>query len=428
MVIIKEKPVLRAWSVMGASVGINLALGILYAWSIFKEPIVRSIESGDGVFNWSPSAVNDPYAVSLMVFSFSMVPAGWIQDRLGPRITALMGGVLVGGGMLVASLSSSYIVWIIGFGVMVGGGIGCGYACTTPVTLKWFPPSMTGMAAGIVVAGAGLAPVYIAPLAQYLINEHDLGKTVLIFGVMIAGAVGILSFFLHDRKIEPGKSGACGIQDHVTGDTEVLPGRILRSATFRQVWLLYFAASGAGLMVIGSLAGMAKASMGETAFVAVAVVAIGNALGRIVAGSVSDRLGRENTILAVLVVQACLMFLAIRIVGGAGTGAFTLVFLASFIGFNYGTNSALFPALARDLWGLKNFGANYGMLFTAWGTGGFVMSRISQTLTAATGGYDASFILAGVVLLAAAVLAVAFKKRRYRIMAGKYKGAEEGYC
>lgn len=106
-------------------------------------------------------------------------------------------------------------------------------------------------------AGAGLSPVYIAPLAQYLINECDLGKTVLIFGVAIAAAVGILSFFLYDRKIELGKSGACGIQTPVNSDTEAVPGRILRSTTFRQGWLLYFSASGAGLMVIGSLAVLA---------------------------------------------------------------------------------------------------------------------------------------------------------------------------
>lgn len=415
-----SKPGVQAWIVTSASVGINLALGILYAWSIFKEPISASIQSGGANgFNWNMSSINDPYAVSCLAFAFAMIPAGWIQDKAGPRITALIGAVLVGAGLLLTSITTSYGLWLLGFGVMVGVGIGFGYACTTPVALKWFPPSMTGLAAGIVVSGAGLAPVYMAPLANWLLNNRGLDGALQFFGFGIFVAVALLAFFIKNppeiRKTltkSPPAATAANL-------LEPGPGRIIKSGDFWQVWLLYFAASGAGLMVIGSITGMAKASMGELAFLAVAVVAFGNAAGRIAAGYVSDKIGRENTMIIVLLIQAALMFLAVKVIGGETGSAFGVVLLATFIGFNYGTNLSLFPALAKDLWGLKNFGANYGILFTAWGAGGFVMARVSQTLNASGGGYDSSFVLSGIILLVAAGLACMLKARLKKTCGGE---------
>jgi len=75
------------------------------------------------------------------------------------------------------------------------------------------------------------------------------------------------------------------------------------------------------------------------------------------------------------------------------------VFLSAAIGFNYGANLALFPSFAKDMWGIKNFGVNYGVLFTAWGVGGFVMSKASERLVAGTGTFSASFLVAGIMLL-----------------------------
>ena len=134
--------------------------------------------------------------------------------------------------------------------------------------------------------------------------------------------------------------------------------------------MIYFIGAGAGLMVIGSISGMAKKSMGELAFVAVAVMAIGNAGGRILAGTLSDKIGRRWTLCLVLAIQAMLMFVAIPVTASKDMAAVVIVLLAAFIGANYGANLALFPSYTKDLWGLKTFGMNYGVLFTAWGVGG----------------------------------------------------------
>ncbi|MBU0968360.1 MAG: OFA family MFS transporter [Proteobacteria bacterium] len=398
----------KGWTVVLAGTAINLALGILYTWSIFKGEIRASIESGAGLFQWDLASINDPYAVCCLVFAFTMIVAGKCQDRIGPRFTAMIGGLLVGIGFIMISQTTSYWGWVLGFGVLVGAGLGFGYSSATPPALKWFPPAKTGLVAGIVVSGFGLASVYIAPLAQYLLKGWGLQTSMLIFGIAFAVVVCVFANLLVNppqgysvAKAAPKKDTAAQAATHCA---DVTPSRMMKSVDFYLLWLIYFIGAGAGLMVIGSVAGMAKKSLGEMAFVAVALVAVGNAAGRIVAGMLSDRIGRSKTLIIMLLFQALLMFAAIPVVGSASTSAVVLVLLAAFIGFNYGTNLALFPSFAKDLWGLKNFGTNYGILFTAWGMGGFVMGRVSQMIQASTGSYNMSFMIAGTALVVGAGL------------------------
>ncbi|MBI5256141.1 MAG: OFA family MFS transporter [Burkholderiales bacterium] len=407
----------RGWSVTFAGTGINLALGVLYTWSIFQAAIKKSIDQGGpGAFAWDPASLSDPYAVCCLVFAFSMILAGKVQDRFGPRVTAMIGGALVGAGLLLVSQSSSYAVWVLGFGVLAGAGIGFGYSSATPPALKWFPSGKTGLIAGLVVAGFGLAPVYIAPLATYLLGAFGLHQAMMIFGVAFFLVVtGLASFLVNPPAgFVPGNLNPDEDQPAVStmsfGDSNT--GRVLRTLQFWKLWVLYFIGSGAGLMVIGSVASMAKVSMGEAAFVAVAIMAVGNASGRIIAGVAADAVGRRLALAFFLALQAVNMFLAIYVVGAGGPAALMIVLSATFIGFNYGTNLALFPAFAKAWWGLKSFGTNYGCLMTAWGVGGFVMSRISSTLVVKTGGYTYSFALAGVLLLVGAGLALTLQGPR----------------
>ncbi len=395
------------WTVVMAGTGINLALGVLYAWSIFKVAIQASITKGGvGAFDWDVSSVNDPYALACLVFSFSMIFAGRIQDRFGPRVTALLGGLLVGAGFVILSQTTSYVLWLVGFGVLAGGGIGFGYSAATPPALKWFPPAKTGLIAGIVVSGFGLASVYIAPLSSWMLGAYGIHTSMLVLGIGFAVIVSLFS----TRLVNPPKAAAASpaaAQAAAAADTSVGPATIIRTGTFWLLWAVFFVGAGAGLMVIGSVAGMAKASLGEMAFVAVAIMAIGNAAGRVVAGVVSDKLGRVQTLSIMLVAQAVLMFVAIPVVGHGGP--VSLVLLATFIGFNYGTNLALFPAISKDYWGLKTFGANYGALFTAWGVGGLVLGRVSEMIKAQTGSFTMSFALAGALLAGAAGLTLVLR-------------------
>ena len=165
--------------------------------------------------------------------------------------------------------------------------------------------------------------------------------------------------------------------------------------------------------------------MGEAAFIAVAVMAIGNAAGRIVAGVLSDRIGRRWTLMLVLLIQAVLMFVAIPVTASTEGAKFVIVLVATLIGFNYGANLSLFPSFTKDLWGLKSFGVNYGILFTAWGVGGLVLSRLSQMLKAESGDFNSSFITAGILLVAGAGLTLLLKSRQAdRTVAEPARGVE----
>ena len=419
------------WKVTIAGTGINLALGVLYTWSIYQAQIVESIEAGGaGGFNWDRASVGDPYAVCCLVFAFTMILAGKCQDMIGPRVTALIGGILVGAGLLVISQSTSYSAWVLGFGVLTGAGIGFGYASATPPALKWFPGGQTGLIAGLVVAGFGLAPVYIAPLASYLVGELGLQSTMMFFAGAFFVAVSVLSRFLKNPPegyvpVEVESNSAAPVleseaqkldikyeETDVTKTVqavEMTASEIIKTAAFWKLWLLYFVGAGAGLMVIGSVAGMAKQSMGNAAFIAVAIMAVGNASGRIIAGVVSDAMGKSVALAIFLALQSLNMFLAILVVSSDGAVAFFIVLSATFIGFNYGTNLALFPAFCKSWWGLKSLGLNYGLLFTSWGIGGFVMTRLSSMIVANTGTYVWSFIIAGVLLAIASFVALKMK-------------------
>jgi MFS transporter, OFA family, oxalate/formate antiporter len=411
----------KGWTVTFSGTGINLALGILYAWSIFKGAIKTSIDKGGaGAFNWDPASLNDPYALCCLVFAFAMILAGRIQDKFGPRLTACIGGILVGIGFIWISQTTSYAAWLIGFGLFAGTGIGFGYSAATPPALKWFPPQKTGLVAGLVVSGFGLASVYIAPLGTYLVGIWGLQNAMLFFGIAFLIVVCGLSMMLVNPPAgySPVKASAPATGPRTDTPAAAAPAKkdyraseIMKKADFYLLWVIFFIGAGAGLMVIGSVAGMAQKSMGSMAFIAVAILAIGNAAGRIVAGIISDKIGRSNTLLIMLIFQAVLMFIAIPVVGAQNASAVLVVIIATFLGFNYGTNLSLFPSYTKDLWGLKNFGINYGLVFSAWGVGGFVLARVSQMLITGSGRYSSSFVTAAILLIIGALLTLVLKSR-----------------
>lgn len=393
-----------------AGLGINLALGILYTWSIFKQAIKESVVARDGVFNWDIAALNDPFAVCCLMFTVAMVFAGRLQDKLSPRLTAAIGGLLTGVGLIVISQSNTLFAWILGFGILTGLGLGFGYASATPPAIKWFPASKTGIIAGLVVAGFGLASVYIAPLSNYLIANFGLSHAMLIFGVSFLTVVCFLSMFL----VNP-PEGYVPTDTANAGNAAGAPARpavnfspleMLKTNAFYKLWFMYFIGAGAALIIIGGVAGMAKESMGDLAWIVVALMAVGNAGGRIVAGAISDKIGRTKTLLIMMSLQSAVI-LSLLFIGESE--AILLVAAATLVGFNYGTNLSLFPSVTKDYFGLKNFGMNYGLLFSAWGIGGFIFPRVSQMIVAQTGTQQTAYLLCSILLAAGAFISLTTK-------------------
>ncbi len=168
----------KAARILAAGFCINLCMGILYAWSVFKQALV--VEQG-----WSNADASMPYTVAVICFSLSLLVAGVVQDRMGPRKVLILGTVMVGLGMIVSSFATSPIVLILTFGILTGVGIGFGYACLAPSAMKWFHPSKKGLVNGLIAAGFGLAAVYLAPLTSSLIAEYGINNSFMILGVGI---------------------------------------------------------------------------------------------------------------------------------------------------------------------------------------------------------------------------------------------------
>lgn len=422
------------WRVTIAGLGINLALGVLYAWSVVKAAIPAD-------WRWTDFEKTLPYSVACLVFAIVMVPAGRAQDRLGPRWVALAGGLTVGVGLILASFTTSVWTFVLGFGVMAGAGIGMGYAAATPAAVKWFPPQRTGLIAGLVVAGFGLAPVYISPVAKLLIGHFSTGTsptinkgpgvqmTLLIFGIAFLVIVGILSQLLAIPPAGWKAAAPAGARAASTkASRDYTWQEMLGTPQFYLMWIMYAFAAGAGLMIIANLSPIVSLQAGvKDAFLFVAFMAVGNACGRIVAGTLSDRIGRRATMMIVFLFQAALMFML-----PAVKAVWAFVILAVLLGANYGANLALFPAATKDYFGLKNFGVNYGWVFTAWGVGGLVLSQISGYVfdaakaadkarlmsggmaedlasKAAVGNYNLAYLIAGGCLVAAALIALALR-------------------
>jgi MFS family permease len=392
----------RGWIVVLAGTGLNLALGILYAWSVFSKQLVETADKGG--FGWTKTQATLPYTLAIACFALMMVPAGRLQDKLGPRIVASAGGVLTGVGLIVASFASPAAVWpaVLGFGILAGAGFGLGYSAANPAAVKWFPPEKKGLITGIVVGGFGVAPVYIAPLSKYLLGEYGIPGAFRILGVAFLVVATAFAQLINNPE-----KPAASLKPKVAGAAPAVDAtwrQMVKSPMFYMLWVQYVCAATAGLMIIGHMAKIVAVQSGgaiKVGFVFVALLAIFNASGRIIAGVISDKIGRVVTLGIVCIMQASAMFFfpSFNSIGGFIVGS-------AIVGFSYGACLSIFPAATADNWGTKNMGANYGILFTGWGVGGVLGPLLAGKIADATGSYTGAYNIAGLLVMAAFVLAM----------------------
>ena len=378
----------KGWVVTFSGMGLNLALGTLYAWSVFGKQFTEAIDKGG--FGWSKTAAAMPYSIAIGFFALMMIPAGRLQDKLGPGIIATIGAILMALGMIITSLSTpgSALPAIIGFGVLAGTGIGFGYASATPAAVKWFPPEKKGLIAGIVVAGFGLASVYVAPLSRFLLGSYGVKSSFLILGIAFGIVMLIITRFIKNppTPVVPVKPNPGQAKTAPASERDYTWVEMVKTPTFYFLWIEFTCGALAGLMIIGHLAKIVAVQSNNTlqiGFIFVALLAVFNAGGRVLAGALSDKIGRIRTIFIVSVGQAIMMFLF----SGASTITGFIVGSAV-IGICYGACLSLFPSACADYWGTKNLGLNYGILFTAYGIGGVFGPILAGRIADSTGNYS----------------------------------------
>ena len=320
--------------------------------------------------------------------------------------------------MVAASFTTTALGFVLGFGVLAGAGMGFGYASATPPAVKWFPAAKTGMIAGIVVSGFGLASVYAAPLARWLIATHGMQFAMCSLGIaFLIVVVGLAQLLRVPHRVEQlvkglGRAGElrAAADAPPPKKEDFAPGEMMKTWQFWALWFMYACGAGAGLMIISVAKQLGAGVNVGTSFVV--FLAIGNGGGRILAGMLSDKLGRKLTLGAFLLFQAVLVLLltVAATEGGALNNALALTVLAALTGANYGSNLALFPAFTKDFYGLKNFGVNYGLVFTSWGVGGFMLSKLAGwvkdgwIVASWKGSYNFAFYTSATLLVLAAAV------------------------
>jgi OFA family oxalate/formate antiporter-like MFS transporter len=388
----------RGWLVTLVALSINLVLGVLYAWGVMAKALVVQ-------WHWSKADAALPFTVATAAFAITMIFAGRLQDKVGPRLIAALGGIVLGIGLVASSYARSPGLMLVTFGIVGGIGIGIGYSATTPPAIKWFPPSKKGLITGIVVSGVGLAAVYISPLTQFLLKAVGIQNSFIYLGIGAIVSVALLSQFLRNPPagFQPAAPAAGGpaAKAAALSRPSLDWNEMLRTSQFYRLWLMFILAASAGLMIIAHVAIIAKEqARWEWGFVPVVLLAIFNSAGRVASGIVSDRIGRTQTMVVAFVLQACNMFAFSHYTSSA-----LLVFGSAFTGLCYGTIFTLMPAATADFYGVKNLGVNYGFVFTGFGVAGVFGPLLGGKLRDVTGTYATSYTISAVMLLAGAALA-----------------------
>jgi OFA family oxalate/formate antiporter-like MFS transporter len=386
----------RWWHVVGGLL-MNLALGSLYAWSVFVAPLEKE-------FGWKRADTSAVFTWAVVVFALAFIIAGRLQDKLGPFKISLVGCILLTAGFILCTWTSSLTYLIICFGIVVGIGNGFGYATPIPVMAKWFPDKR-GLAVGLAVAGYGGGSAIFGPLANlWLIPTYGWRATFAILGVIffVMTLVGALLLKNPPAGYQvPGWVPAS--KPKVVATTyEFSPGEMWRTPPAYFMWIAYCLGCSAGLMVISQLIPFAK-SVGipgaALPVIGLVIGAVGNASGRILSGWMSDAMGRLNVLRLMIGISA----VAMPILYLTGSNVAMLYIMVFIVYWCYGTQLSVNASTTSDFWGTKNAGINYGLLFTSWGVAGFIGPRVGGVLFDKYKNYQAAFYTAAALAVVALI-------------------------
>lgn len=407
----KPKVLNRSFVVVGAIL-IQLALGNLYAWSVFTTKLVES--------SWTKTQTQIVFSVGVAVFAIVMVIAGRLMPKYGPRKLTIASGITLGLGYIIAGLlgAENYISTLIFVGILGGAGIGMGYVVPIAVGMRWYPDKK-GLITGLAVAGFGFGATLWMALAGKLgslgggelIKNIGLSNTFVVLGIIFLIIILIGSIWMvfpaADWKPEGWKPSETKTTVKAAGSVDFSSGQMLKTIQFYLIVLTYAFGAGAGLMSIGLMKlwpmeamqanGISQEVAGAAATMAMAIFfALFNGLGRILWGMISDKIGRKTSIAVMMATQGAFVILFQWMAGAQ----LTLYIFAVLIGFNYGGLFSLFPTITADIFGNKNFGQNYGWVFLAYAIGGIIFPILGGKL-GDLGNFPLAFTICGVLCFVA---------------------------
>lgn len=414
----------KRWLIAIAGVVIQLCLGTVYAWSVFRNPLMAA-------HGWAQPAVQLTFTIIMAVIATSAAFGGMLVDKKGPRFVATIGGILFGLGVLIAGLADqigSLPLMYVGFGVVAGLGNGFGYVTPIATLVRWFPDKR-GLVSGLAVMGFGLGAFFMGQIAPGMINSYKIveGTEIVQSGVSttfyIWGAIflvlvtGSAQLFKNPPKgwtpagwTPKASASAVSASDHRT------LAEAIRMPQWWMLWSILGLNVAAGLGLLSQLSPMAQDLLRPADFDAndqaavaalavaggsvLAIASIFNGLGRLFWAWTSDFAGRKVVFLIMLGTEAALYLYLPQV---ANATLFTVI--ACYLLACYGGGFATMPAFATDSFGASNIGRVYGVMLTAWGVAGVVGPMVFATLSRQTALYTAAGLL-----IAGFVIALLFKR------------------
>ena len=382
------------WVIAIAGVFLQIALGAVYAWSVFRVPLAKQ-------FGWSISEVTLTFTISIFVLGFAAFFGGLWLNRKGPRVVALTGGALYGLGVFLASFSHDLWWLYLSYGVIGGIGLGLGYIVPVAVLVKWFP-DRRGLITGIAVGGFGAGALITAPVATRLIQSVGVLSTFAYLGIAYLIVTVVTGLFMQnppDGWKPVGWTPTTNQTSHRAGRDFTL-SEALKTWQWYALWLLLFLNTCAGISIISQEAPLFQEETGVTAAIAASMVglaSIGNAVGRVFWAWVSDLITRSATFFVMFVAQILLFWFLPNI-----ATAWFLTIVTFVVLMCYGGGFGTMPAFTADYFGPKNVGPIYGLMLTAWGFASVFGPLLIAHMRETAGSYrGALHVIAGVMTISA---------------------------
>jgi len=396
----------KRWIILAAACLVNLCLGSIYAWSVFASSMTVYFNE---VLNLDVTAgdLAIVYTIANGVGPITMISGGWFNDRLGPKKVIALGGAMFGAGMILSGFATSVNFLIVSYGLIAGLGLGMAYGSTISTSVKYFPDKR-GLIGGITTAVYGLSSVILPPVVTLIVNRSDATLAFKIVGAVFLVVILVCTLFLEqcpegytpEGYVPPKMAAGTGNMDWKA---------MMKTPVFYVMLLLLTSGAFSGMMVISQASAVAQNMIGMTAIAAsgaVSMLALFNAVGRIAAGYISDRIGRINTLMS-----ACVLSIAGMVcLYLSGPGAAFLFYAGiAIVGVSFGSFMGVYPGFTADQFGAKHNSVNYGIMFIGFALAGYFGPQIMSNIYNQSGAYQNAFLIACGLSFAGIVLTFVYR-------------------
>ena len=392
----------KRWRILAVSCLINLCIGSMYAWSVLAAPMAEELQV---------ASLAIVFSIANAVGFITMIIGGLLNDKYGPRWVMFTGGIMFGVGMFTCGFANSVNGLILSYGILLGLGLSLVYGCTISNTIKFFPDKR-GLVGGMTTAFYGISSVIFAPIANSLNSAFGVRTSFKILGAVFLVVICAGSLYMEKCPAGFVPEGFRAPDSSAKGKSrDMTPKEMLSTSVFYVMLLMLTCGGVFGMMVISTARTLATDMAGvsvATASLLVSVLCLFNTAGRLVAGSLSDKLGRINTLTGAMVIALAGLF-TLYITDVTGSAALLILGLI-LVGICFGTFMGVFPGFCTDQFGTRNNTVNYGIMWIGFSIAGILGPTILTKVHASTGQYRMAFVIAMCIAVIGLVLSFVYRK------------------